>query len=127
MRAPFSGQIGVKYVQNFEDVLAKQPILSLHNVSQVEIVINLPEQVMASVRTGTSTTITASFDVLPDVHYPVTVKEYAVNADPQTLTFQVTLAMSQPEELNALPGMTAGDSRERRDQYALRCAHLSQG
>jgi RND family efflux transporter MFP subunit len=107
MRAPFSGQIGVKYVENFEDVLAKQPILSLHNVSQVEIVINVPEQIMASVRGGTSTTITAAFDALPDVGFPVTVKEYAVNADPQTRTFAVTLAMSQPEELNVLPGMTA--------------------
>ena len=108
MRAPFSGQIGVKYVENFEDVQAKQPILSLHNVSQVDIVINVPEQIMASVRTpGTSRTITAAFDALPDVRYPVTVKEYAVNADPQTRTFQVTLAMSQPEELNVLPGMTA--------------------
>ena len=107
MRAPFSGQIGVKYVENFEDVQAKQPILSLHNVTHVEIVINVPEQIMAAVRGGTSTTITASFDALPDVGFPVTVKEYAVNADPQTRTFAVTLAMSQPEELNVLPGMTA--------------------
>ncbi len=108
MRAPFSGQIGVKYVENFEDVQAKQPILSLHNVTHVEIVINVPEQIMASVRAGrASTNITAGFDALPDVRYPVTVKEYGVNADPQTLTFQVTLAMSQPEELNVLPGMTA--------------------
>jgi RND family efflux transporter MFP subunit len=105
--APFDGQIGIKYVQNFEDVRAKEPILSLHNVDQIEIVINVPEQIIASVREGMEKTVVAAFDAAPGRQFPVTVMEFAVNADPNTQTFPVTFTMPQPEELNVLPGMTA--------------------
>lgn len=107
LRAPFDGQIGIKYVQNFEDVRAKDPILSLHNVDEIEIVINVPEQIIASVREGMTKTVVAAFDAAPGRQYPVTVKEFAVNADPSTQTFPVTFTMRQPEDLNVFPGMTA--------------------
>lgn len=106
LKAPFYGQVGVKYVENFEDVLAKEPILSLHNVGQVEIVVNVPEAVMAMVRGG-DPSIDATFDVAPDRSYSMSIKEFAIAADPGTQTFPVTLTMAQPEDLNILPGMTA--------------------
>jgi RND family efflux transporter MFP subunit len=34
-------------------------------------------------------------------------KEYSSEADPKTQTYQITLEMPQPEEINVLPGMTA--------------------
>ncbi len=107
LRAPFDGQIGIKYVQNFEDVVAKEPILSLHNVDQVEIVISVPEQIIASVREGVTRTVVATFDAAPGRQFPVEVEEFAVNADPATQTFPVTFTMPQPENLNVFPGMTA--------------------
>ena len=105
--APFDGQIGIKYVQNFEDVRAKEPILSLHNVDQIEIVINVPEQIVASVREGMEKTIVAAFEAAPGRQFPVSVEEFAVNADPSTQTFPVTFTMPQPEGVNIFPGMTA--------------------
>ena len=107
LRAPFAGQIGIKYVQNFEDVLAKEPILSLHNVDQIEIVVNVPEQIIASVREGVSRAVVAQFESAPGRQFPVEVKEFAVNADPRTQTFPVTFTMPQPEGINIFPGMTA--------------------
>ncbi len=107
LRAPFAGQIGIKYVQNFEDVLAKEPILSLHNMDAMEIVISVPEQIIASVREGVNRRTVAMFDAAPGREYSVTVKEFAVNADPNTQTFPVTFSMPQPEDLNVFPGMTA--------------------
>jgi len=107
LRAPFDGQIGIKYVQNFEDVRAKEQILSLHNLNEIEIVINVPEQIIASVREGMTKTIVAAFDAAPGRQYPVTVLEFAVNADPNTQTFPVTFTMPQPDDLNVFPGMTA--------------------
>ncbi|MCK5411118.1 MAG: efflux RND transporter periplasmic adaptor subunit [Gemmatimonadetes bacterium] len=107
LRAPFAGQVGIKYVENFEDVLAKAPVLSLHNVGQVEIVINVPESIMATVREGMSPTIVTTFDVAPNRSYPMRIKEFSVAADPATQTFPITFTMPQPADLNVLPGMTA--------------------
>ncbi len=107
LRAPFTGQIGIKYVQNFEDVRAKEPILSLHNVDQIEIVINVPEQIVASVREGVARTVVATFDAAPGRQFPVEIEEFAVNADPSTQTFPVTFTMPQPDGINVFPGMTA--------------------
>jgi RND family efflux transporter MFP subunit len=107
LRAPFAGQIGIKHVENFEDVLAKEPVLSLHDVGEVEVVINVPESVMASVREGVRPTIVATFDVAPNRSYPMRIKEFSVAADPATQTFPITFTMPQPADLNVLPGMTA--------------------
>ena len=107
LRAPFTGQIGFKYVENFEDVAAKEPILSLHDLEEVEIVINVPESIMATLRAGGRPTIVTTFDAAPNRSYPMQVKEFAVAADPATQTFPITFTMPQPTDLNVLPGMTA--------------------
>jgi RND family efflux transporter MFP subunit len=107
LRAPFAGQIGRKYVENFEDVRARQLILSLHQIDNVEVVINVPEAIMASVREGRKPAIAVLFDVAPERPYPAGIKEFAVRADPQTQTFAVTVTLPQPQEINVLPGMTA--------------------
>ena len=105
--APFSGRIGRKYVENFEDVLAKEAILTLHDVNTVEVVIDLPEAMAASVRGEVNARMTASFSAARGIEYDLRIKEATAEADPQTQTFQVTFSMPQPEEINVLPGMTA--------------------
>jgi RND family efflux transporter MFP subunit len=49
LRAPFSGQIGETFVENFQDVQAKQAILSLIDTSFVDIVVDVPEALLATV------------------------------------------------------------------------------
>lgn len=109
LRAPFSGQVGIKHVENFEDVVAKEPILSLHDLREIEVVINVPEAVMATVREGRggTATVVATFDAAPNRSYPMRIKEFSVAADPATQTFPITFGMPQPDDLNVLPGMTA--------------------
>ena len=106
LRAPFGGQIGRRYVQNFEDVQARQVVMSLHDFSQVEVVIAIPEGIMAMVRVGGNPTVAVTFDALRGTSYPARVTEFAVNADPNTQTFAVTVSLAQPREINVLPGMT---------------------
>ena len=107
LRAPFAGQIGRQYVENFEDVRAREIILSLHQMDEIEVVVNVPESVMAGVREGRVPSIAVLFDVAPERPYPARIKEFAVRADPQTQTFAVTVTLPQPAEINVLPGMTA--------------------
>jgi RND family efflux transporter MFP subunit len=109
LRAPFSGRVGRKFVENFEDVPAKEVILSLQNLSAIEIVINVPEQVLALSREPgrQSMEAVATFSAAPDMEYPLTLKEVAAEADRRTQTFAATFTMPQPDEIQILAGMTA--------------------
>jgi multidrug efflux system membrane fusion protein len=106
LKAPFSGVIAKRYVDNFKEVRAKEPIVSLQDISQLEIVIDVPENVMATVKKGTSKAF-AEFSAAPGRQFKLTAKEIAAEADPNTQTYRVVGAMVAPEGVRILPGMTA--------------------
>jgi RND family efflux transporter MFP subunit len=107
LRAPFPGTIVATYVENFEDVQAKEVIMSLQSVDTIEIVINVPERVLALTQSREGLELAATFPAAPGSEFPLWLKEIAAESDPRTQTFAVTFAMHQPDELNILPGMTA--------------------
>ena len=107
LRAPFTGVIAKRYVENFEDVQAKEPIVSIQDISQVEVLVDVPESVMITLRQGAKKTAVAEFAAAPGKQYPLSLKEYSTEADPRTQTYQVTLLMTQPDDITVLPGMTA--------------------
>lgn len=109
LRAPYPGVIAKRYVDNFQEVKPKQPIARLEDISKVELLIDVPENVVAVRRTEGpgSVTAVAEFPTAPGKQYPLKVKEYATKADPATQTYQVVLQMPQPEDINVYPGMTA--------------------
>lgn len=109
LKAPFAGFIAQRFVDNFQNVKPKQPILALEDVSHIEILIDVPENVIAVARTTEDEKIkaTAQFPTAPDKQYELKLKEYATRADTATQTYQVVLQMPQPEDLNIFPGMTA--------------------
>jgi len=105
--APYTGWVGQKMVENFESVSAGQPIVSLQNLENIEIVLNIPEDLMARAKRGKNLTATARFEAAPDRTFPLTFKEATAQADPRTQTYQVTFTMKQPKGITILPGMTA--------------------
>jgi RND family efflux transporter MFP subunit len=105
--APFDGVIAKRYVENFQKVKEKEPIVYLQLIDKLEILINVPELMVAQFRQGGDTEVTAEFDSVPGNLYSLKVKEFSTDADPATQTYQVVLVMDQPEEANILPGMTA--------------------
>ncbi len=105
--APFDGVIAKRYVENFQKVTEKEPIVYLQLIDKLEILINVPELMMAQFRQGGDIEVTAEFDSVPGNLYSLKVKEFSTDADPATQTYQVVLVMDQPEEANILPGMTA--------------------
>ncbi len=110
LRAPFAGRIGERFVENFEVVQPKQRIVSLIDISNVDIVFDAPENLLARVSGYRSNQahgrIVARFDTAPGHEYDLTLKEVATQADPRSQTYRVTFTMRQPQELNVLPGMT---------------------
>ena len=109
LRAPFAGVIGDRYVENFEEVAAKQVICSLHDLTGLDIIVDVPEQLIAGVRRSAETDaeVVAIFEAARDREFAVEFSEVAAQADPSTQTYEVRFTMPQPEGLNILPGMTA--------------------
>jgi RND family efflux transporter MFP subunit len=104
--APFDGTIVAKYVENYEDVQAKQPIVRLLDSSRIEMVISVPESSISLVPYVTD--VLCSFDAFPDLPpLPAKVKEIGTEASKSTRTYPVTLIMEQPREagVEILPGM----------------------
>lgn len=105
LTAPFAGVVTRRHVENFQNVQAKEPVVSLQNVDALEIVIHVPERVVRSEPKRVAGY--ATFDGLPERRLPVTLKAFAAEADPQTQTYEVVLGLVPPQDMKVLPGMSA--------------------
>ncbi|MGD8801611.1 MAG: efflux RND transporter periplasmic adaptor subunit [Gammaproteobacteria bacterium] len=115
LKATFPGYIAKRHVENFEEVRRKQAVFTLQNISELEIKVDVPENLMIQLRRAIEPgkvsqpkrKMYAVFDQIKDVQFPLEVKEVSTTADVNTRTFEVTLMMKSPEGYNVLPGMTA--------------------
>ena len=103
LRAPFDGIVVSTYVENFEDVQAKKPIVRIVDDSSIEMIINIPESLISIVSQVTN--IEVVFDPFPKVKVLAEIKEIGTEASKSTRTYPVTLIMNQPSEVKILPGM----------------------
>ena len=109
LRAPYDGLVAEVFADNFEFIPAQQQVLSLQDISVIEVVAQIPEALVARAkRTGAAEPdLIAHFEGLPGQEFPARLTEVAGQADPVTRTFAVTLQVRQPEEGTILAGMTA--------------------
>ena len=119
LKAPFAGVIGRREVENFEEVTANQPIFQLQNLEMLDVIVDLPENLVRSLqrdpevdtvrdsRVADRIETWARFEGRGDDRFPLEFKEVSTKADAQTQTFRVTLTMPQPKGFSVLPGMTA--------------------
>jgi len=105
--APFSGAVADIFVENFQDVQAKQSVLSLQDNSNLEIVVQVPEREIVGRGSNKNLELKVFFETLPGTEFPATVKEFATEADANTQTYEVVLGIDVPSDLNLLPGMSA--------------------
>jgi RND family efflux transporter MFP subunit len=110
LRAPFTGRIGRRYVENYMDVTANESIVDLNDITSVEVKIDVPESIISLTRKlgdKIDLKIFAEFETMPGKQYSLAIKEASNRADPLTQTFEVTYSMPQPEDIALLPGMNA--------------------
>jgi RND family efflux transporter MFP subunit len=121
LRAPFTGRIAQRLVENFEEVQARQPVFYLQGDQQLDVVIDLPETIIRQVRRGDAVAVDedvatseaarvkawATFNDHPELRLPLTLREVATRADTSTQTYRVTFSMPPPSAFTVLPGMTA--------------------
>ena len=114
LRAPFSGLVARKLVDDFQNVQAKQAILVLQDESGLEVVVSVPERDFVLVRPGLTleertarTNPQVELSSLPGRRFPATLSEFATTADPVTRTYAVTLTFDPPSDVAVRSGMTA--------------------
>lgn len=101
--APFAGIIVTTYVDNFQDVRAKEPVVRLLDKSKIEMVIDVPESMIGLVP-GVKE-VSVEFDPFPGRKFPAEIKEIGAEASATTRTYPVTLILDQPDDIVILPGM----------------------
>ena len=109
--APFDGVVARRMAENYENVTAGQVILILQTGQMVDVIVDIPESIVARVERVVSKRdpkpVQIRFGSATDRTYTAQYKEHETNADPATLTFKVTFSLPAPDDLNVLPGMSA--------------------
>jgi RND family efflux transporter MFP subunit len=103
LNAPFAGIVVDTYVENFESVREKQPIVRIVDSSRIEFLINIPENLISLAPQARN--IKVEFDAFPGAPVDAEIKEIGTEASRATRTYPVTLVMEQPEDKTILPGM----------------------
>jgi RND family efflux transporter MFP subunit len=106
LRAPYSGTVAKVFVKNFESVVAKQNILRLETRDMMDVVIQVPEKIVARVNKNLDYHPSVVFDGFPSKSYRLTIKEWDTQADPSTLSYKVVFTLPIPTDFNLLAGMT---------------------
>ena len=119
LRAPFAGTIAATYVENFQTVASKEPILRLLDTSRIELEVHIPEQLI--ILMPYIDKIYCRFPALGDREFEAKVSEIGHEASASTRTYPVTLVIDQPSTekgVKILPGM-AGIARGTAKKEAL--------
>lgn len=112
LKAYFSGSISARYVENYQNIQAKQSIISIEDKSTLEIVIHVSEEILAKTNkedmlSKYALSMYASFDTIPNKKFDLKIKEISTKVDPATRTYALVLTMSATKKYNILSGMTA--------------------
>lgn len=108
LKAPFDGIIAAIYVENHEQVRAKQPVLRFLDTVEREMEINVPERLINFILAGKGKfDFEVRLDAFPDQVFSAFIKEIGTEASSTTQTYPVTLRLQGvPDELSLLAGMS---------------------
>ena len=109
--APFDGVVARRTAENFEAVAAGQVVVILQTGEMVDVIVDIPESIVARVErkpeNQNARPVQVTFDSVSDATFEAHYKEHETQADPATLTYKVTFSLPVPDDINILPGMTA--------------------
>jgi RND family efflux transporter MFP subunit len=105
LKAPFDGNVASRYVDNFQTVQAKQPVVRLLDVAKIEVTIQVPESVISLVPRVKKAV--CRFDAFAGREFVGQVTKIGSEASQTTRTYPVTVVLDPPKDVQILPGMAA--------------------
>lgn len=105
--APFDGIIVKRFVENQEHVQEKRAIVSFQDISKIEVVVQIPEQMLASGGIHALKNPQVSFDKDGDTWFDAVIREYSALSNDATHTYDVVFSLSKPANMHVFPGMIA--------------------
>ena len=87
MKAPFSGYITELYVENFKAIQAKQQVARLVDLSQIEMIIDIPKSLI-SLLVPYAEEIKVIFDAFLEHQILAAIKEIVTEASSTSHTYQ---------------------------------------
>jgi RND family efflux transporter MFP subunit len=107
LRAPFAGQLTKRLAENFSPVARLSPVIRLAPVERIEVVIGVPEQLMARLNPANLSSAAVRFTADPERLFEAQWLDYEAEANRDTQTYDVRFSLTETPPWPALPGMTA--------------------
>lgn len=110
LTAPFSGTIAKRLVDNHQIVQANQGVLTLQNNNLLDVSIQVPEAMAASLNEyikQPNFSAKVRFSALEGIAFDARFKEYSTQVTPGTQAYEVVFSLPQPKDIQLLPGMSA--------------------
>lgn len=105
LEAPFTGFVHQEFVENHEAVSAGKPVVSLVDLSTIEVELGLPEDLLNRIPEFQSYSV--AFDAVPGKLFSASFKEAAEKPNPTTHAYLVTLVLEKAAVEQVRPGMAA--------------------
>ncbi len=103
LRAPFDALISSRNVELFTTVSSGQPVVRIHDLSEISIEVDVPEILFQRARDQGEVAISAQFPG-SDVDHPLQIREFDAETSNIGQTFRITFSMLPPEGRTILPG-----------------------
>ncbi|KGJ93795.1 efflux RND transporter periplasmic adaptor subunit [Colwellia psychrerythraea] len=113
LKASFDGIIAKVYSKNHQEINAKEPIVRLHDLSQIQLIVNIPESTMIHLqKNAIPIEVSAKFNSIKNHKFPLKFSEVSTVADEHSKTYEVIFTMEALAGYVILPGMTASVSAQ---------------
>ena len=113
LRAPYDGVIAQVPVDNRQIVQVQETVAVIQQPGQLDVVFHLPQQIVQQIpRSDDESPLEKDirFDVRfgnSEKSYPAELASYTTQASAQSLAYEVTLRLPQPDDITLLDGMSA--------------------
>jgi RND family efflux transporter MFP subunit len=107
LSAPFDGLVSNRLVDNFTTVSVGTPVVRMHDISEVQVDINVAEALFGRVSESDVASMEARFPAYGDKLFPLEYREHSSQVDEVTQTYRITLGMPREGAEQLYPGMTA--------------------
>ncbi|MBS8224820.1 efflux RND transporter periplasmic adaptor subunit [Vannielia litorea] len=106
--APFDAIVARAFIEEYVNVTSAAPVVRLQDISEMRIVISLPEELAAIARASPDAfDVVATFPAVPGYTAPLVLRSFATDVDPMAQTYDVEFAITGKIDPRLLPGMTA--------------------